>query len=324
MIDENEIKKQLDAIVEQGTSPSTRRAYREDTRRFWDWAKDELGIEESYPIHISVILQYILSHLPAEGKKGLKVTTIRRYISSLSVAHQEHGVASTTRDPKVGFVLKRAKRALKQKPHKKAAATVEILRALVATCDHSLRGTRDRAILLVGFAAGGRRRAELAALQVSDLTKVKDGYLICIGRSKNDQDGDGHTVPVFGEAARALSRWLVKSGIREGFVFRGVRRNDQLNGHIHPRTINRIVKRCARNARLNPKEFGAHSLRSGFLTEAVDQGVQLRDAMQLSGHKTEAVAQGYYRNKELARNRATDLLAQRDPATGQGRPKPRG
>ena len=46
-------------------------------------------------------------------------------------------------------------------PDRKAALTLEPLQALLATCDDSLRGGRDRALLLFAWSSTGRRRSEV-------------------------------------------------------------------------------------------------------------------------------------------------------------------
>jgi len=116
------------------------------------------------------------------------------------------------------------------------------------------------------------------------------------------------TVPLVGEPASALRAWLTASGITEGLVFRGIRRNGSLNSAITGKTIGEIVQKRARLAGFDAAAFGGHSLRAGFLTEAVNQGVPLLQAMQFTGHKTLAVAQGYYRHAELQQDRAARLF----------------
>ena len=309
MTDDATLDKTLTTLLQNGIAPSTRRAYAEDRARFWAWAKTELGITEAYPIPIQIILQYIVRHLPQTGETGPKVASLKRYVSSLAVANQQHGGPSLLQDPQIRLLFKRARRALpNQAPVRKVATTTPVLRALIATCDDSLWDRRDKAILLLGFAAGGRRRAELAKLNVSDLIPTADGYLVHIRHSKTDQDGQGLTVPLVDEPAAALRAWLSASGITEGFVFRGIRRNGTLNTAITGKTISHIVQKRARLAGFDPKAFGGHSLRAGFLTEAVNQGVPLLQAMQFTGHKTLSVAQGYDRNAELQQDRAARLF----------------
>ena len=88
---------------------------------------------------------------------------------------------------------------------------------------------------------------------------------------------------------------LPKSGISKGHVFRGIKRNDSLNEKITGKTINDIVKRRIKLIGLNPDNYGAHSLRSGFITECIEQGISLEQAMRFSGHRSRNIAHKYYR-----------------------------
>ena len=89
----------------------------------------------------------------------------------------------------------------------------------------SLKGLRDRALLLLGF-AGAFRRSELVALDVADLEETDDGLKVTIRRSKTDQEGHGETIAIVrGSAAcpvKAVKAWLAASGISEGPLFRPV------------------------------------------------------------------------------------------------------
>ena len=78
---------------------------------------------------------------------------------------------------------------------RKAAATVDLVRAMLDACPDTMIGLRDRALLALGF-AGAFRRSELVALQVSDLTEVPDGYRVIIRRSKTDQSGEGQEIVI--------------------------------------------------------------------------------------------------------------------------------
>jgi len=310
-------------IIQAGIAKSTLRAYKRDLRYFDAWYNIAMGKPLQYPVAKETVIQFILDHIDQNENAHiqalvvaglrrcsapLRITTLKRYLSSLSVAHQEQGLASPTQAPAVSMLLRRAARAHQYPSLKKDAITQPILAQLLSTCDDSLRGVRDRALLLLGFSAGGRRRAELAAIKINHLERIEDGYLLHIIRSKTDQEGNGLTLPILGMAAKALSTWLVRSGIREGKLFRGIRNNNALNPAISPRNINNIVKRHIKDAGLNPDEFGAHSLRSGFITEAGRQGVALRDAMQLSGHADPNTALGYHRHGQLLSNPASRLI----------------
>lgn len=169
-------------------------------------------------------------------------------------------------------------------------------------------GVRDKALLLVGFAGGGRRRSELSRLRHEDITRSQGGYTLYINRSKTDQEGQGLSIPLYGEAAHALRAWLVKSGLRTGPVFRGIYPNQSFTHQLTGQAILDVVRRRAKQAGYEPSDFGAHSLRSGFVTEAGRQGIHLREVMALTGHRSVAVALNYYRNGDRDHNPATQLL----------------
>lgn len=316
-------QQQYNDLIHAGTAKSTRRAYQRDARYFFAWLKTSTGEVEHYPVSIETVCRFILDHvnglLPAVEqvllKRSLKnvsgplsLPTIRRYLSSLSVIHSEHGVNSPTSHTKVKLLLRRASAATVHRPQQKAAIALDILNQLIEICDVTLRGTRDKAILLVGFASGGRRRSELSDMQVESLQKVDDGYLIHIRKSKTDQLGLGHTVPAFGEAAIALSEWLMKSGLRTGPFFRGIKPDNTFYKMLSGSGINEMIKSRIKRIGLDETQFGAHSLRAGFMTEAAHQGYHLKDAMQLSGHADSNVALTYYRESQLRQNPSTKLV----------------
>jgi integrase len=58
---------------------------------------------------------------------------------------------------------------------------------MVAIAPDSLKGKRDRALLLLGF-AGAFRRSELVALDLADIEEDADGLRVRIVRSKTDQE----------------------------------------------------------------------------------------------------------------------------------------
>lgn len=291
------------AILTAGTARSTRRAYERDVRAFFTWTQATYQQGEHFPVDETTVIAFILDQVAT-----LRVTTLRRYLASLSVAHQQQGLISPTQAPAVKLLLRRAQVTQSGWPsNKKAAITQSVLNALLAACDDSLRGIRDRALLLVGFGAGGRRRDELSRLRVEHLTTIDGGYLLHLPSSKTDQVGQGHTVALLGQPAHALRTWLLRADVTQGYVFRGIRNNGQLNDSLCGRSINAVVKRHARRAGFDEGRFGAHSLRAGFITEASARGIPLAETMQLSGHKNLNVAQRYIREGQLLANRALHL-----------------
>jgi len=92
---------------------------------------------------------------------------------------------------------------------------------MLATCDDSLEGLRDRALLCFGFASGGRRRSEIAAADMQDLRRIgPSAFIYHLEHSKTQQAGPTKVAtpdkPVLDRAADALVAWLSASGIVEG------------------------------------------------------------------------------------------------------------
>jgi len=134
-------------------------------------------------------------------------------------------------------------------PRKKTAITLAELEAMLATCDDSLEGIRDRALLCFGFSSGGRRRSEIAAADMRDLRKVgEDGYIYRLEYSKTQQAGvkadSTPDKPILGRSAEALTAWLEAAGIREGAMFRRLWKG-RVGPALLPGSVATIVKRRA-------------------------------------------------------------------------------
>ena len=129
-----------------------------------------------------------------------------------------------------------------------------------------------------------------------------------LGRTKTgDADHEGRVFLV-GPPVEALREWLERADIQKGPVFRAIDRWEALEERgLTPQSINLIVKRRCAMAGLDPKEFAAHGLRAGYLTEAARQGVALPEAMQQSQHRSVQQAASYYNEAERSRGRAARL-----------------
>src|SRR5690606_1365150 len=105
-------------------------------------------------------------------------------LSVLSKAHQIHGYDNPCRAPDVQELLARVRRAYARRnatPVRKDALTKDVLEKLLETCDDSLRGRRDAALLLFAWSTGGRRRSEVVAATMENTTRVADdAYLYAL------------------------------------------------------------------------------------------------------------------------------------------------
>lgn len=322
-------------ILLAGQAENTLRSYRSAMRYWCAWAQARYGTPLALPVPAAVVVQFIVDHtarikagelvieLPKDtderlveaGFKGaigpLKMATVTHRLYVLSKLHQLRRAKNPCEDSQVRNLISRAKRAAVKRgetPTKKTAATREPLEAMLATCDDSLEGIRDRALLLFAWASGGRRRSEVAAATTDQLKKVSDDlYLFRLHHSKTNQAGDASLdKPIRGKAAEALKAWLAAAKVNEGAIFRRLWR-DRVGLGLSPHSIGAIVKRRAAMAGIEG-DWAGHSLRSGFVTEAGRRKVPLGDIMALTEHRQAATVMGYYRSGELFESEVARLL----------------
>jgi site-specific recombinase XerD len=301
----------LDSIADQAQdyarwakAPNTLKAYRNDWEDFVSWC----GVHRLEPLPSSP--QTIALYL-TDLSKTHKVSTLNRRLSGISQAHQTAGYTSPTRDPQVRLVFQGIRRTLGSAPDQKNPAITAEVRAMVETLKlPTLIGTRDRALLLVGF-AGAFRRSELVSLDVGDATFTSDGLVVQLRRSKTDQEAVGRKVGLpFGSnpltcPVRALRDWLERGAIARGPIFRPVDRHGNVKTRrLTDQSVALVVKRCAKDAELDPEKYAGHSLRSGLATAAAMADVSERAIMAQTGHKSLPVVRRYIRDGSPFRRNA--------------------
>ncbi|MGE0279090.1 MAG: site-specific integrase [Rhizobiaceae bacterium] len=289
----------------------------------WDTVRRETDPTHGMPAHVAEVLkqQGILRtdqpHAPS---------TVRRRLSSWSTLTSWRGMSGAFNAPTLRSAIKLAVRA-SQRPRKRKsekAVTADILASLLDVCaTDRLMDVRDRAMLLVAFASGGRRRGEIAALRVEQLVEqdpvpadprdpsaeLLPCLRINLNRTKSTQADDGAFALLVGRPVFALKDWLKRSAITEGAIFRAIDRWGHLDQRaLTPQAVNLILKRRVAQAALDPAAFSAHGLRAGFLTESAKRGIPLPEAMQQSQHKSVQQASRYYNDAERQLGRAARLI----------------
>lgn len=253
------------------------------------------------PLPEEVVVQFVLDHLGRPQEDGsfehqlpqdvdqvlvtsgikaelgaLSHSTVKQRLNALSSWCRHRGSDNPCLEQGVKKLMRRARSEHKKygiKAKRKTVATTESLVAMLATCTDGIRGIRDRAILLLAW-HGGRRRSAVANLMVSDFHKSSlDAWVYVEGDSSSTLND---------EAAEALSNWLKAAVISDGMLFRGLLRGNKvsakgLTGH----TVARMIKERARLAGLEG-DWGAHSIRAGFITESANQGVPLKDILAVT------------------------------------------
>ena len=284
-------------------APSTLRAYAADWRHFVGWAAAHNV--QTLPASAETVALY-LAALARTHRPG----TLTRRLTSITKAHQALGLpsAATVSELAVGETLKGIRRTLGTAQKGKAPLLTADLLQVLAHLPPDLAGTRDRALLLVGY-AGALRRSELAALDLEDVAWVDEGAVLTLRRSKTDQQGQGRSVAIPRGAhrqscpVRALRAWVETAELSDGALFRPVDRHGRLrSGRLHPDAVGEIVKRALGRAGFEVERFGGHSLRAGFATQAAKNGATAFDIMRQTGHRSVQTVSRYVRDAQIFRD----------------------
>ncbi len=164
-------------------SPSTRRAYTAALRKFHAWC---IGTgRNSCPADPTAVAAFLV----VEADAGLSVSSLAQRLAAIRWQHLRRGFATPTSHPGVVDTMAGIRRERGVAPKRKTAATVERVAALVAHVNReTLKGKRDAALLLFGFASA-MRRSELVALDLDDIEETERGLLVTVVRGKTDQEG---------------------------------------------------------------------------------------------------------------------------------------
>jgi len=299
------------AYATHAKSENTRRAYASDWRTFEAWCREHQ--KSALPALPATIALYVA----ALAGRRRKVSTITRALAAISQAHQLAGHETPTTHAHVREVLKGVRRVVGVAQAQKAPIEVDTLRGLVATLDDSLRGQRDRALLLLGF-SGAFRRSELVGLDVGDVAFVHRGLEVTVRRSKTDQESAGRKLGVLpGKHSStcpvlAVRSWIESASLVDGPLFRRVtmskRRSKVAETRLSEKVVVDVVKRAAAAAGLDESHFAGHSLRAGFITSAARAGKSERSIMAMSGHRSTDILRRYIRDIGIFDENAGDGL----------------
>lgn len=283
-------------------SEATRRAYRSDLENFVAFCS--VACVAAVPASAGTVAAY-LAHL---ADSGLAVSTIQRRAAAIGYAHKLGERPSPLADERVKAVLRGIRRQLGVAAKAKAPATAAVVAKMVKRIPETLAGKRDRALILLGFAAA-LRRSELVALDVGSLERVDGGIVVRLGKSKTDQEGRGAEIAVPHGAklkvVEAVDAWLGAANLREGPLFLRIGKGDrQTADRLTDQSVALIVKKWAKAARLDPKLFSAHSLRAGFVTSALEAGSDVLKVMDVTRHREVSTLKVYDRRAKLFKGHA--------------------
>ena len=274
-------------LYRRGTPENTLRAWERDLAYVAAWKQAAFGAPLAWPESEAVALRFVLDHAadlteaagPARTAAealiaaGLRRSlacpapaTLDRRIASWRAFHRMRNLPSPFAAPLVAEARSRARRAAARPRAPKSAAPItrDILEAMLATCDASHRGTRDRAILMLGWASGGRRRSEIAGLNRDDIDEsdfAAQGLIrIRLLSTKTTGPDRAPRLPLKGRAARAVMDWIALAGLSRGPLFRPVSLADRpLARRISPDGIAAILRHRLELAGFSPGFASPHA-----------------------------------------------------------------
>ena len=298
--------------LKSSKASNTVRAYKSDFSDFGLFCAQN-GFK-SLPSEPKVVSLY-LTHL---STKDAKMSTLKRRLVSIGVIHKLKGHYLDTKHPAIIENIMGIKRRKGTFQKAKKPILINSLKKIINVIDkqkkEEIKKLRDRSIILIGF-SGGFRRNEIVSLDYDDLDFVPEGLKLSIRRSKTDQFGEGFTkaLPYFDSSQYcpvvSLKKLLDLSKIRSGPVFRRFSKGSKLSeNRLTDQTVALLIKEYLNLAGIDSKNFSGHSLRSGFATSAAESGVEERNIMAMTGHKSTEMVRRYIKEANLFKNNALNKI----------------
>jgi site-specific recombinase XerD len=298
--------------LQNSKANNTVRAYKSDFNDFGIFCAQN-GFK-SLPSDPKIVSLY-LTHL---STKDAKMSTLKRRLVSIGVIHKLKGYYLDTKHPAIIENIMGIKRRKGSIQKAKKPILINSLKLIINAIDEKnnqeIKKFRDRSIILIGF-SGGFRRNEIVSLDYDDLDFVPEGVKINIKRSKTDQFGEGFTkaLPYFDSSQYcpviSLKNWLDISKITSGPIFRRFLKGSKLSeNRLTDQTVAILIKEYLNLAGINSKNYSGHSLRSGFATSAAESGVEERNIMAMTGHKSTEMVRRYIKEANLFKNNALNKI----------------
>ena len=305
-----DLQKEALYYAKKSVAENTKRAYTADWSAFISFCKE-------YDVNSLPASYENIAHFLVREARTLKHSTLQRRLGVIRTYHRLKGHYLDPHHPVLETVWRGIKRVKGTKTESKEAIWTSDLKKFIDVLEyHSIGNIRDRAVLLFGFLSA-QRRENIAEVRVEDLTFSPQGIIWKMPKSKTDQSGEGKLIPIPHMrtpkycAVTQLDNWLRVSGIKEGYVFRRIFKNNAVNEKDQPicgATVNGIVKRTAKIAGYNPEKYGGHSLRIGFISQTRNTNAPDHTIMKVTGHRDTRMIDHYAQEGNIFQNLATHKL----------------
>ncbi len=270
-------------------SENTGRALRSDLEIFGNWCAGR-GLQV-LPARSETVVRFI--EFVARDKAP---ATVRRYVSSIGALHKASEYANPCEAVIVRLALQGMQRQKDCRQRQALGLTWEMCDRMIAGAGNRLGDLRGRALLAVTYDAM-LRRAELVALEVSDLSDLEEGgATLLVRRSKTDRTGEGAITYLTPNTLKLLRDWLEQARIRDGRIFRSTKPNGLVGQSLDVSLVSRIFKEMARRAGFDKEVvdgISAHSARVGATQDMIASNMSLAAVMQAGRWKTASMALRY-------------------------------
>ena len=286
---------QIDEVLSRldgAYAPNTLKSYYADARAFVDWCLTEN--HTAFPLTSNTICAHI-----AYMSQTHRYSSIRRRLSSLRRLNKLLKFGDATQTEDVYLAIRRLKRAQCMQQRQAAGINHDILVKMIDALPDTMAGTRNKALLSMGYDFLARR-SELVALQSSDLTFTKDGSLTgMIRKSKTDPFGRGRLVFGSERSAKLLKKWLRVKPREIKAVFCAINHGTCKDRSICARNVNEIIKKTVVKVkgceRPRDGDVSGHSLRVGAAQDLLIRGYDLAAIMRAGGWSDASTVSRYLR-----------------------------
>ena len=274
--------------------PNTKKAYAADWKVWIAWCNSH-GVS-TMPANPETVAAFI-----ADLSQTRKLSTLRRYLATISSAHTRAGHDFDRGDRAIRMVLAGLREEKGDDMRRVVPLTADMLRDM--TFEDTAASVRDKALLYLGIASGCRR-SELAGLDWASpgagsgyVREDGRGAVLVLLRTKTGAGKPQEVAVPHGPAVEAVYDWAALADLADGQpVFRSIRKGGAIQTQrLSTEAVGRVVKRRCKAAGLDATEFSGHSLRAGLVTSAAEAGVDRDRIKRHSRDKSDAVVEGYVR-----------------------------
>ncbi len=265
-------------LVEKGLSKNTVNAYRKDLTGFVEFLrKSKVDIENVNADLVSNFVSELRVKGLSDSSIARKVVAIRSWYVFME---KDAGLKNEVKEYLPPKIPKRLPKAL----------SIDEVSRLINSCDDSIIGVRNRALLEVLYATGARV-SEVVSLNTADITKSEDSVVTVKVKGKG---GKERLVPLGSFAQKALDQYLVRSRpvLLKKKNVAALFLNETLGTRLSRQSGWQVVKDGAERAKIT-SEVSPHSLRHSFATHLLDGGADIRVVQELLGHSSVTTTQIY-------------------------------